>query len=367
MKLESLVQERVDMLIERLKTWPKDEPANLTLAFKCTSIDVISGYCFANCFHALETPDFRHPILCAIHELLPNLWIQKHFPILVTVVDLMPEWLALWVNPRVKPFLEVKNSLATQVDKLLASDDALRSVEHETIFHHLLAPEERDGFNLGRHVRPDRKSLIDEALSLIGAGTDTVGLTCTVGIFHALHNSAITQRLRNELKVAWPDADSPINLSSLEKLPYLTAVVKESLRLGHGVCTPLPRVVGPSDVVIGDYHVPVGTAVEMSSVFIHEDPGAFDNPLEFRPERWLKPDLRNSMEHNFVPFTKGPRICLGLNLAWCELYLIFANVFRKVDMKIADTTVKDMSSYKEYLSPYWEGNTLNVTVRPINN
>uniref|UniRef100_A0A0W0FQL4 Cytochrome p450 n=1 Tax=Moniliophthora roreri TaxID=221103 RepID=A0A0W0FQL4_MONRR len=336
LKLERVVQERVDILVERLHACPEDEPVNLSLAFRCVSLDVISGYCFANCFHALETPGFRHPIICAIHELLPNCWMQKHFPILVNVIELMPEWLVAWINPGVKPFLGVRNSLAGQVDKLLASDDTLRTVEHETIFHHLLAPEEKENANVNRHVRPTRKSLIDEALSLIGAGTDTA---------------------------AWPDPDNPMCLATLEKLPYLTAVVKESLRLGHGVCTPLPRVVGPSNAIIGGFPIPAGAVVEMSSVFIHEDPKAFEDPLEFLPERWLRPETRD-MERNFVPFAKGPRMCLGLNFAWCELYLIFADVFRKLDMEIADTTLEDITNYKEFLAPYWEGNTLDVTVQP---
>lgn len=118
-------------------------------------------------------------------------------------------------------------------------------------------------------------------------------------------------RLLNDLKAAWPDPDNPMCLATLEKLPYLTAVVKESLRLGHGVCTPLPRVVGPSNAIIGGFPIPAGAVVEMSSVFIHEDPKAFEDPLEFLPERWLRPETRD-MERNFVPFAKGPRMCLGL-------------------------------------------------------
>ncbi|EEB90311.1 hypothetical protein MPER_11497 [Moniliophthora perniciosa FA553] len=178
----------VDKLVGRLRAYPENEPVNLPLTFRCVSLGDISGYCFANCFHAIETPGFRHPIICAIHELLPNRWIQKHFPILVDVIESMFEWLAAWINPRVEPFLGVRNSLVSQVDKLLASDDALRTVERETIFHHLLAPEEKENANVNRYVRPTRKSLIDEALSLIGTGIDTVGLTCTVGTLHALHN-----------------------------------------------------------------------------------------------------------------------------------------------------------------------------------
>ncbi|EEB95203.1 hypothetical protein MPER_05864, partial [Moniliophthora perniciosa FA553] len=103
------------------------------------------------------------------------------------------------------------------------------------------------------------------------------------------------------------------------------------------------------------------TIVGMSCVLLHKNPDIFENPLDFSPERWLQADIRE-LEYNLVPFSKGPRICLGLNLAWCELYLIFANVFRKLDMKSLDTTVEDMRSYKEYFVPYWEKKTVNAVV-----
>ncbi|KAJ6598646.1 cytochrome P450, partial [Mycena sp. CBHHK59/15] len=57
----------------------------------------------------------------------------------------------------------------------------------------------------------------------------------------------------------------------------------------------------------------------------------------FNPERWLQPISKEIEGKYFVPFSKGPRMCLGLNLAWCELYLLFANIFRKIDMKIFNT------------------------------
>ncbi|KAI3606063.1 benzoate 4-monooxygenase cytochrome p450 [Moniliophthora roreri] len=349
LKLQNVVQERVDKLVQRLSAWPQNEPVNLAFAFKCTSLDIISEYCFANCFKALDTPDFHHPQICAIQDLLPNLWKQKHLPILVTIIDMMPEWLVLWINPGVKPLLDSKHGLGMQVEMILDGPEALKSVDHETIYHHML--DNRPG-----NARPTRKSLVDEALTLIGGGSDTVGVISTVGTFYALRNPAIAQKLKDELRNVWPDPESSVSLGVLEKLPYLTAFVKESLRLGHGIVSPLPRVIGSSNAVIDGWQVPAGTVVEMSSVLLHENPDVFKNPLEFSPERWLQGNTRD-LEFNLVPFSKGPRICL----AWCELYLIFANVFRKLDMKIFETTLEDMRNYKEYLLPHWE-ETLNVVV-----
>ncbi|KAK7052823.1 hypothetical protein VNI00_004142 [Paramarasmius palmivorus] len=320
LKLEPVIQERVDKLIHRLSAWPKNETVNMSFAFKCISLDVISEYCFANCFNALDTSDFRHPSLCAIQELLPNLWKQKHFPILLKVVDLLPESLVLWINPGIRPLLDIKRTLATQVDRLLADNEALKAVEHATIYHHMFDPGAEKHDSTHRHVRPTRKSLVDEALTLIGAGSDTVGVTSTVGTFYALHNPEIARKLKDELLSVWPDPEGSMSLSVLEKLPYLTAFIKESLRLGHGVVSPLPRVIG-SDATIGRWAIPAGTVVEMSGVLLHEDPDVFQDPQTFSPERWLQPATRN-LDFNLVPFSRGPRICLGLK------YAIFGSLLR---------------------------------------
>ncbi|ESK85485.1 benzoate 4-monooxygenase cytochrome p450 [Moniliophthora roreri MCA 2997] len=360
LKLENVVQGRVDKLVQRLSTWPKTEPVNLSFAFRCTTLDVISEYSFAQCFNALEVADFLHPIICAVHKSLPDFWKLKHFPILVKAKYIMPEWFTLWLNPGLKPLLDNERNLGAQVDKLLADKEVLKTADHETVYHHMLNPSEKAALN-NQRAPLTRQDLLDEAVTLIAAGSDTVGLICTVGAFYGLQNPDITQKIKQELKTVWPDPESSVSLTVLEKLPYLTAFLKETLRFGHGVVTPLPRVVGASNTIIDGSAVPVGTVVGMSCVFLHEDPNIFENPLEFSPERWLRADTRE-MDSNLAPFSKGPRICLGLNLAWCELYLIFANLFRKLDMRLADTTLEDMRTYKEYLIPYWEERMVNAMV-----
>ncbi|KAK7032437.1 hypothetical protein VNI00_012995 [Paramarasmius palmivorus] len=381
LKLEGVVQERVNKLVERLSTWPKAQSINMSFAFRCTTLDIITAYCFANCFNAVAAPEFRDPTICAIQGSLHNYWLRKHFPILLRIVDIMPQWLTLWVYPQVRPFLDNQRNLGNQIDRILTDPDVLKVVEHETIYHHMLDPVNEDGVGMDpkEHVQLTRKDLLDEAMTLIGAGSDTVGSTCSMGTFHALYNPAIARKLKEELESVWEDPGSPVDLAVLEKLPYLTAFLKESLRFGHGVVSPLPRVVGDTGAVIDGMAIPPGTVISMSCVFLHESPDIFDDPLTFSPERWLQSDIRH-MEHNLVPFSKGQRIwyllipyqmfsliligtcSLGLNLAWCELYLIIANIFRKLDMKLGDTTLEDMRNYKEYLVPHWENSSVNIIV-----
>lgn len=176
--------------------------------------------------------------------------------------------------------------------------------------------------------------------------SDTVANACTIGVFNALNDKRICTTLVQELVSAWPDIDQKVDHHTLEKLPYLvclsfldvtpfikltvpqTAVIKESLRCSSGVVSPLPRVV-PFDTKIGGVGVPKGvrctsvyecrvltnalfqTIVSMSSVFVHNNPDVFHHPQLFYPERWLQEDS-NELETFLVPFSRGPRMCLGM-------------------------------------------------------
>jgi cytochrome P450 len=71
------------------------------------------------------------------------------------------------------------------------------------------------------------------------------------------------------------------------------------------------------------------------------DPVHFPDPETFRPERWLGSDA-SQLENKLVTFSRGPRSCIGINLAYAELYLNFAYVFRKFDMKLYRTTKETM-------------------------
>lgn len=94
---------------------------------------------------------------------------------------------------------------------------------------------------------------------------------------------------------------------------------------------------------------------------MHLNPRLFPDPLAFQPERWLQADSRE-LEQYLVPFSKGPRACLGQNLAWCEMYLIFGHMFRKVDMVLHDTTIADMA-FRCHFTPTFRGKHVHCTVK----
>lgn len=221
-----------------------------------------------------------------------------------------------------------------------------------TIFTTLLTDDESkpDGYRV-----PTTWQLKDEAYSVLVAAADTTGNAMTVAAFNVLYNQAIYKKLVAELEGRFPDRYAELPFVELEKLPYLNAVVKEGLRLSFGVVGRLPRVVPSPGVKVGDYFLPAGTVVGMSSWLMHRDPNVFKDPMKFDPERWLKSaEEYRRLDHNMVPFGRGTRQCVGMPLAYCELYVTLATLFRRFPkgLKVWKTTPETMTDYEDFFSSY---------------
>lgn len=170
-------------------------------------------------------------------------------------------------------------------------------------------------------------------MTIVGAGTITSAWILSVATYHLISSPRILAKLKAELKSAIPNADTRVPIEVLEKLPYLVAVVQEALRLGDGVAARLQRVSPEKPIFFIDrsgsgkeYLIPPQTPVGMTSVLIHHDESIFRDARSFIPERWIE---NPRLSRFLVAFSKGSRQCLGINLAYAEIYLCLAAIFRR--------------------------------------
>jgi hypothetical protein len=75
------------------------------------------------------------------------------------------------------------------------------------------------------------------------------------------------------------------------------------------------------------------TIVGQSFTYVHRSPLIYERPGEFLPERWLGPNAK-ACDTALSVFSKGPRSCFGVNLAYAELYMGLANIFRRFELKL---------------------------------
>ena len=178
--------------------------------------------------------------------------------------------------------------------------------QRKTVFHEVLSS------NVLPSSEKTAERLSNEVRTLVAAGTETTANALRIATFYLAKDPSMAQRLRDEIKSVQPDAHTPATWQKLERLPYLTGVAMESIRLSYGVSTRLPRISPNEPLVYGKYTIPHGTPVSMTNFLLLKHEDVYDNPEAFKPERWLDPDEKRRQERYFQPFLKGTRNCLGM-------------------------------------------------------
>lgn len=110
----------------------KDQPVDLFYAFRSTTLDIISSYCFAHSWSATTYPSFQHPILISMNETPKMIWFNHAFPLLKDIIMSMPAALPTkWLPSDMQGLLAVRATLSGQIDKFLADPLLLQEAEHE--------------------------------------------------------------------------------------------------------------------------------------------------------------------------------------------------------------------------------------------
>ncbi|KAH8787243.1 cytochrome P450 monooxygenase-like protein [Hyaloscypha finlandica] len=351
LELEDVVQSKAqklcDLVTQKLSV---GQTVDLHHAFRAVSIDVITEYGFNKCYDLLDKPDLGRHFFLMVRGIGPSLWVYQQWPQLQIANNLPPSILKK-MSPELAQVLTLQEHAKEQILEVKADLDAglTKQNARQTIFHGILAPVPEEGY-----VVPSVDDIKDEAYGILAAAADTTGNGMTVAAYHVVNNPEIYKKLRAELKTAFPDFDSRLNFTELEKLPYLTGVVKEGLRLSFGVISRLARVVPEGGATFNGYPVSAGAAVSMSSWVLHQDPNYFHKPQEFDPERWsnASPAEQRHMEKAFVPFGKGSRICVGMPLAYCEIYVTIAMLFHRFEHLKGNKLTADDLVYDDYFASH---------------
>ncbi|CBX95728.1 hypothetical protein IAQ61_004561 [Plenodomus lingam] len=348
LQLEDIVHEKTELLIALVrKTFDKGGEFDIHHGLRAISIDVVTDYAFGSCYDLLKEPDLGLKFFTLVHKIGPAAWIFRQWPWLKSVAMSIPESIIKLISEPIGQVRDMQNHCHKQLLEVKANREAglIRDDDRPTIFSALMDPKE--GFSKGAV-----DNLEDEAYTVITAAADTTGNAMTTMVRCVVENSNIYRRLHAELCEAFPDPESELTYAALERLPYLTMVIKEGLRLSFGVPGRLPRVVPPGGATFNGYTLPEGTVVSMSSWILHQDQDFFPNPTVFDPDRWSDATEAQRMDKAFVPFGKGSRACVGMNLAYCELYVVIGTLFRTfTDLKGNHLTEEDLA-YDDYFSSY---------------
>ncbi|PWY64261.1 cytochrome P450, partial [Aspergillus heteromorphus CBS 117.55] len=181
------------------------------------------------------------------------------------------------------------------------------------------------------------------AAANIGAGGDTAAIGLSAVVFYLYRSPEKLQRLREEIDTH--NSEGNASFQELQKLPYLQAVIRESMRVHPGVGFPLFRVVPKGGALICGRFFPEGTNVGVNSWVIHRDQSIWGPDAdEFIPERWMTTDAARLkvMEQYLVPFSVGSRTCIGKNISLFEINKLLPQLVRNYDIEIEQENDKDL-------------------------
>ncbi|KAH8664069.1 cytochrome P450 [Xylariales sp. PMI_506] len=349
LRLEDEVSTGVRKLCDKLIAESgRNKVIDVASAYSCFTTDTISTYCFGESFGLLDQEDWTPNYRAATLSVLKPGFVFRFFPQLAMFVKL-GEWFINYLPTDVALLIHtMKVHIPNVVQKTKADMAAGIRYERPTIFASLFESD------LAKHEKTDDR-MSNEAVALMGAGTETTSWTLAVLTYHLLSQPDKLARLTAELNDAVSDPLTLPPWTVLEKLPYLGAVIQEGLRLSYGVSErTLREPMGEDLVYRGEFNkkpvelvLPRGYAIGMTAALVHHDESVFPDSNSFIPERWLDENNRRNKdpERGQLAFGRGSRGCLGKNLALCELHLALTALTLRVfpRMKLYETTVKDIT------------------------
>lgn len=219
----------------------------------------------------------------------------------------------------------------------------------------------------------ETKRLQQEAIAVTGEGIETTMYMLSTCSYHLMANPAILAKLKAELVTAIPDPHILPRLDELMQLPYLTNMVNEALRFGYGTPQRIPRL-SPDPMVYhsvhdsNNYRLPVGSVVSMDNYTTSHDPWLYPDPFVFRHERWdgdaRAPDGK-PLTRYLVAFGRGTRSCVGMPLAYADLYIALATFFRRFKCELYETDRDAVDLFLDSFVPRPRPGTKGVRVKVL--
>ncbi|KAI1495963.1 cytochrome P450 [Biscogniauxia marginata] len=330
---QDMIDRYLGKLCDRISVFAESrETFNFGAAITAFVRDVAFDFILGKSYKSLDRDDFDQAMVTASSG-SGQVWrATKHLRFIGPVLKSVPiDWIIKYGDHGTKLFFRFMKENMEDTERLVASiispspvETATRSIVHEIMESKLPASEKTTN------------RVFDDVATITGAGFETTAGALRVALFHVFDNEEILQRLRAELATV-----DTRNLKVLEQLPYLKAVLMEGLRISPALGTRMARIAPDRDLLYGQWRIPAGTPVGMTLVLLHADETLYPDPRRFNPDRWMGPDGGQKLDKTFAPFLRGTRACLGMHLAWAEMYLLVAGLVDRFDFRYLNARADD--------------------------
>lgn len=336
-----VVTERTNFLLDTI--WSSQRPTahapitvNVHQAMRMLALDVIGLAAFGTDFGAQEAGS--HPIETALSAILHD------------VLDVIKSPFPLWRVMRTPGRDRVSRDLRTLqtiemdlIEKRRASLMADPDAPAYDFLAMLLRARDSD-----RDVDFNDDDLMWDVHDVIFAGHETTSSALAAALWLIAGSPRVEAKIREELATVLADGRLP-SMDDMNQLTYLDMVFNEAMRL-YPPTALVGRIAKEADVICG-YNIPAKSNVLVSPYVMGRLESLWDNPEEFRPERFAPENSRNRHPLTHSPFGMGPRICLGARMATLEAKMVLATLLQRVTFqRTSDELVVDYDSTVSFKS-----------------
>lgn len=335
--INDAIDTMMDILEEQRTKHPKED-INIYKVFQGLTMDTIGRSAFGVETNAQKKPD--DPFFASVRRVFEHHMDKVHA--IPFVADLLlPEFTFFWYPLRRVQWIIMrmlgKSDIADQVkvinnimrqrknDPKLARDDLLQRMMEANIEEEQVSKgNEKTGTKVHRMTTSE---IVSNSMLFFDAGYETTS-TLLGFLAHVLvSNQNIQDRIRSEIMNLF-EKDNSLEYNTLGGLPYLDAVINETLRYYPPITMFVTRK-GKVDLVHGNIRIPKGVVILVPVFLLHHDPDYWEKPEVFDPERFLGERKKQIKPLAFQPFGAGPRICIGMRFALLEAKMAIANILLK--------------------------------------
>lgn len=350
---EPVLQQYIDLLITKLreKCGQQETSVDIVEWYNFTTFDIIGHLAFGESFDCLKDSAYHqwvHMMFASLKFIGKTRALNRLHPWLGRLAMRLAAFQSASLRQK---FVDVSNMSSEKLARR-----AERQPEYTDFMTHLLAAK-----NKGQLEWADLQS---NAAPIVIAGSETTATLLSGATFYLLTHRPAYEKLKAEVRGAFKD-DSEITVARAGELPYLLAVLDESLRMYPPGANAHLRRTPPEGAMIDGKFVPGGLVMGMNQYAVHRSELNFARADEFAPERWINVDeepWKNDQRDAVQPFSYGPRNCIGRNLAYHEMRLILTKLVRNFDMEL-------MPESNNWLDQdvfiVWEKHPLFVKLKPV--
>ncbi|XP_066997554.2 cytochrome P450 4g15 isoform X2 [Anabrus simplex] len=212
------------------------------------------------------------------------------------------------------------------------------------------------GANLtDEEIKEEVDTIMFEGHDTTSAGSSFV--LCLLGI-----HQDVQAKVMEELESIFGDSDRPVTFSDTLEMKYLERVILETLRMYPPVPIIARRPKHDVKLVSGDYIMPAGCTAVISTLKLHRSPEYYPNPDVFDPDNFLPEKMASRHYYSYIPFSAGPRSCVGRKYAMLKLKVLLSTVLRHYKM-VSNLTEKDFRLQADIILKRTDGFRLQIVPR----